>query len=565
MLFLREVTTTMQKATVSPSTPLAESNHPGECTILIVDDLEENLDLLEDILSERSYRTVRARNGLEALEILKVTVVDVIVADAMMPRMDGFELCKAVRKLKPYAQTPFIIHSANYVDKEDEEFARRLGVDRYVVKDPGLVALMKAVEELLVRPSPPESGLPPVHNAQIDEPTFLEKHHSMVSKKLEEKMSELELYAETLNRRNRELQASEARYRSLFEYASVAIFVIDRRSGKVVDVNRMGTLLLRSSREEILTMAHIPFIEKSPLPLSMEQEATYFTGESAIRARDGEIIEVEMGASPVAQPHDTRLILFLRDVTEQRKMRQQLLEAEKMMMMGCFATGIAHEIRNPLTAVTLNLQYLLHKRGNDVEIREYVESAAEATQRIGHVVENTLNLARRTPLVPRWERVNAVVSAALRFVRIPLQEKNLRISVRLGDSLPAVSLDAKEVQQALLNLLQNAIEVSPRGGTISVITSTHQRAGTNDKRAKVEIAVVDSGPGIRNEDLARLFEPLRTTKSGGTGIGLALSKHIMERHGGEISLEPNPGGGMIARLVFIVTDETNNGGTHVQG
>ena len=139
----------MQIVTASPSAPLADISQPKQGTILIVDDIEENLDLLEDILSERHYRTVRARNGLEALELLRVSVVDLIVADAMMPRMDGFELCKAVRKLKTYINTPFVIHSANYVDKEDEEFARHLGVDRYVVKDPGLATLTKAVEELL--------------------------------------------------------------------------------------------------------------------------------------------------------------------------------------------------------------------------------------------------------------------------------------------------------------------------------------------------------------------------------------------------------------------------------
>lgn len=560
----------MQKSTLLFSPQLADHSHTRQYRILIVDDLEENLDLLDDVLAEDGFETVRSRNGAEALEVLRVTAVDLIVADAMMPKMDGFELCKAIRKLPTYANIPFIIHSANYIDHEDEQFAQRIGVDRYVMKQPGLGSLTTAVKELLAERYAHLSHTPEVRigrgkpQQRMDEPTFLEKHHSMVSKKLEEKMAELEVYTETLDRRNRELQASEARYRSLFEYASVAIFVIDRHTGKVLDVNRMGTALVQSSREEILMMESFPFVEKNGFLSSLLQTTTFFSGETAIRSRNGEIIEVEIGAGPVAQYLDTRLILFVRDVTEQRKMQQQLVQAEKMMMMGCFATGIAHEIRNPLTAVALNLQYLLHKHGGQADIREYVESAFDATLRVGNVVENTLNLARRTPLSLKPHKVNTIVNDALRFVRISLQEKNMKVVCQLPGDLPLVDLDAKEVQQALLNLFQNAIEVSPAGGTITVATMMRLPRRSEDKRVKVEISVRDSGSGIKMEDLPHLFEPLRSTKSGGTGIGLSLSKHIMDRHRGEISLESHPEGGAIARLVFVTTIE-NNGGTHVQG
>jgi signal transduction histidine kinase len=234
-----------------------------------------------------------------------------------------------------------------------------------------------------------------------------------------------------------------------------------------------------------------------------------------------------------------------------------------MMMMGCFAAGIAHEIRNPLTAVALNLQHLLYKHGSQKDIREYLELAFDATLRVGNVVENTLNLARRTPLSLKAQQVNGVVNDALRFVRISLQEKNMKVVLQLARDLPLVDLDAKEVQQALLNLLQNAIEVSPQGGTITVATTMRPLKQSDNKRVKIEISVRDSGPGIKPEDQPHLFEPLRSNKSGGTGIGLSLSKHIMDRHRGEISVESHPEGGAIARLVFLKTIE-NNGGTNVQ-
>jgi PAS domain S-box-containing protein len=559
----------MNDVVLSSSTQLAEDVRPRHPRLLIVDDIDENLDLLEDVLLEQAYEIVRAHNGVEALEVLRTTTVDLIVADAMMPKMDGFELCKALRQQTSTKNIPFVIHSANYVDKEDEDFAHTIGADRYVVKDPALSSLKSAIEELLERTAEHMAGTPEVRIQKGRGPQkgsndreFLEKHHSMVSKKLEEKMVELEMYADTLNRKNRELQSSEARYRSLFEYASVAIFVIDRQSGKVLDVNRMGMNLLRSTREDVLTLETFPFAERNEFLASLLESTKYIAGETAVRARDGEIIEVEIGAGPVAQANDLRQILFIRDITEQRKMQQQLVQAEKMMMMGCFATGIAHEIRNPLTAVALNLQYLLHKHGAQTDIREYVEAAFEATLRVGNVVENTLNLARRTPLSLKPEKVNTVVNEVLRFVRIPLQEKGIKLRFALDETVPLVELDAKEIKQALLNLLQNAIEVSSTGGEITISTLCRPSRRPDEKRAKVEIGVKDSGPGIRPEDIPHLFELLRTTKAGGTGIGLALSKHIMDRHRGEISLEPHPEGGTLARLIFTTTLE-NNGGTHV--
>jgi PAS domain S-box-containing protein len=522
-------------------------------TILIADDLEENIDLVEDILGDSRYMFVRARNGLESLEALSTTQVHLIIADAMMPKMDGFELCKAIRLRHSSPRIPFVIHTANYVDKEDEEFARRIGVDRYLMKQPGLESLIETVDELLGNDSghrKTDPGAPPPDVHHLDDPSFLERHHRLVSKKLEEKMAELELYTRTLNLRNRELQSSEARYKSLFIYASVAIFVLDRNSGRIVDANNAAMVLLKSTKEDLLALESFPFAEGNEHVLSLQDSTGYASADAAIRTKEGETIEVEIAAGPVVQPYDDRLILYVRDVTEQRHMRQQLIEAEKMMMMGSIAAGIAHEIRNPLTGVALNLQFLLMKEFADPSLRTYVEAANEGTQRIGSVVESTLSLARRAPLTLRPEPVNAVAIQALRLVRIPLREKRITLTMDLAESLPPVAMDVREIQQALINLLQNAIEVSPPGSTITVTSSLLPSFLIGAPAPGVEIAIADAGPGIRPEDLPRMFEPLRSTKSGGSGIGLALSKHIMERHGGRIALEPRPGGGTKASLVF---------------
>ena len=523
--------------------PPARDSQPLE--ILLVDDIQENLELLEDVLSENGYRTVIARNGVEALQLLKAENVHMIVADAMMPKMDGFQLCKEVRTLPACATLPFIIYTGNYVDAGDQEFARSIGVDRYVVKYAGLGALVQAINELAHHhygrvPEEPE----PVQE-QLDDQEFLEKHRAIVIKKLEEKMAELEMYADTLIRKNREIQASEDRYRTLFDHASIAIFVLDRETGKIVDVNRAGIELLGFGREELLGMAHLPF-SGSEFTSTMLDTARFASGETTITRKDGESVQVDLGVGPVTRPQDTRVLLYVRDISEQKKMREQLIQADKLTLMGRLAAGIAHEIRNPLSAIALNLQYLIFKTQAHTEFCDPLKDALEGTRRIEAVIENTLNLARVTPPVLKEEQINELARQVLGFIKISVQQKDIHFATHLADGLPPVYIDAKQMQQVVLNVVQNAIDASPDGATVELTTS--HVATVAGGGGMVELAVRDLGPGISQEQQKHLFEQFYTTKSGGTGLGLSISKQIIEKHKGEIRIDPAEGGGTIVRI-----------------
>ena len=473
-------------------TPARDSQH---LKILLVDDIQENLELLEDVLSENGYHTIIARNGVEALQLLKAESVHMIVADAMMPKMDGFQLCKEVRTLPTCTTLPFIIYTGNYVDAGDQDFARSIGVDRYVVKYAGLGALVQSINELAHhhygRPEEPA----PVQE-QLDDQEFLEKHRAIVIKKLEEKMAELEMYADTLIRKNREIQASEDRYRTLFDHASIAIFVLDRETGKIVDVNRAGIELLGFEREELLGMAHLPF-SGSEFTSTMLDTAHFASGETTITRKDGESVQVDLGVGPVTRPQDTRVLLYVRDISEQKKMREQLIQADKMTLMGRLAAGIAHEIRNPLSAVALNLQYLVFKTQNQTELCDPLKDALEGTRRIEAVIENTLNLARVTPPVLKEEQINDLARQVLGFIKISVQQKDIHFATRFADGLPPVHIDAKQMQQVVLNVVQNAIDASPDGATVELTTSRVATAA--GEREMVELAVRDLGPGISAE------------------------------------------------------------------
>jgi PAS domain S-box-containing protein len=522
-------------------------------TVLLVDDVPENLALLEDVLSEHGYTTLLARNGIEALQFLSRGQVHLIVADAMMPKMDGFQLCKEVKAKAELASVPFIIYTGNYVDGADEDFARSIGVDRYVVKYSGLGTLIQAVNELAqdrygYRQSSSQAP------EKIDDQVFLEKHHAIIIKKLEEKMAELEMYAETLIVKNREIQASEDRYRSLFDNASIAIYVVDRDTGKVLDANKQGQLLLGHSREELLALPRLPFIDEHDVSARVLDASKFSSGEIRMQTRSGLTRDLELGVGPLTNPEETRVLLYVRDITEEKQMREQLMQAEKMSLMGRLAAGIAHEIRNPLAAVSLNLQFLGQKAGLDESTKAIIRDALEGTRRVESVMENTLSLARITPPVMKSENIHELLDQALGFLKVTVQQKKTQMQHAYAESIPRIHVDAKQIHQVMLNILQNAIDASHDGGLISVSTGVVDEPiiGQTIGVPCVALVVRDHGVGMSKEQYKHVFEHFKTTKPGGTGLGLAMSKQIMLRHGGEIIIEPAPGSGTIVRLLFPV-------------
>lgn len=543
-----------RRSTTDPASATQEQRKEiGESRIirvLVVDDIQENLELLDDVLSDGGYAPVTARNGVQALDILKREEVHLVIADAMMPKMDGFQLCKEVRSIPGYARTPFIIYTGNYVDDSDQEFAHNIGVDRYVVKGTGVGELFEAINELVRQryghlPEPVGSG-----EARLDDQAFLEQHRALVIKKLEQKMVELEVYAETLERKNREIHASEERYRALFESASIPIFVVDRETGKVLDVNRQGIDLLGYARDELTAMPRLPFADAGEFAKEILDASKFVAGETTVRRADGEVRDVDVGVGPVTRPQDSRLLLYIRDITDQKKMREHLLQAEKMALMGRLAAGIAHEVRNPLAAITLNLQYLAAKGGLDTPMVESIGNALEGAKRVESVIENTLSLARVSPPVLQPEAVNGIVEKVIGFIEMASRQKDVRVETELGADLPEVKVDAKQIQQVLLNIVQNAIDASPVGEVVTLTTCSAGRAGEAQAPSAVCIMVRDRGPGVPPEQRKYLFQQFRTTKPGGTGLGLVLSRQILERHGGSVTLDDAPGGGTVVRIVI---------------
>jgi PAS domain S-box-containing protein len=372
---------------------------------------------------------------------------------------------------------------------------------------------------------------------QIDEQAFLERHHTIVTKKLEDKMRELQQYAETLMKKNRELIASENRSRRLFEDAGIAIFVIDQKTKSIIDVNKQAVTLLEQSKEEILRLPSLSFASMDASIADLYGTQASRMGEAVLQTPKGNMIYVDITSSSIQGMDDSiQTLLFVRDITEKKRMREQLLQAEKMSTMGHIATGIAHEIRNPLAGILLNLQFLDRHLPQGTTDYESVQAALEGVHRVQQVIEDTLGLARVAPPSFREVSMNPLIDKALLYLKLSMRHKSIAIHKQLATHLPRVIIDPNQIQQVLLNMLQNAVDACPDSGCIDVRTDIALQPEVSVQPC-VRITIHDSGSGVPAEVLEHLFEPFHTTKTDGTGLGLMLSKYIIDRHHGQITVK----------------------------
>ncbi len=234
-----------------------------------------------------------------------------------------------------------------------------------------------------------------------------------------------------------------------------------------------------------------------------------------------------------------------------RERDAHLHESQRREMLGRLAGGLAHDFNNLLAAVLAHLSFARDALPAGSEVRTDVETAATAAERGARLTRQLLTFARRQPLAPKPLDLNALIAGLDRLVA-PLLGKNIQRQVRLGDGLWLVRADAMQLEQLILNLLLNARDAMPEGGTVRVETCNQMVAhdGAADAEAAgvapgawVRLEVEDGGHGMDETTRARAFEPFFTTKQSGTGLGLATVQTIVQQAGGRVALRTAPGAG----------------------
>lgn len=258
-------------------------------------------------------------------------------------------------------------------------------------------------------------------------------------------------------------------------------------------------------------------------------------------------------------------VFTARLVRRTRRAERRASAAERLAEVGALTGGLAHEIRNPLSTLALNAQ-LLEEGLRDAALPEEerqrmirrIGSLRRETERLGATLEDFLQYAGEMRLSRESARLNDIVDELLDFFAPQATQQGVRLRADLTREMPAAPLDVSLVKQAVLNLLLNAVQAMSRnapGTPRELILRTAVRGGREGSPRVCELRVIDTGPGIAPEMLAKIFQPYFSTKSGGTGLGLPTSRRIVEAHGGELEVYSEPGRGTEFVLVFPAAAE----------
>ncbi len=272
-----------------------------------------------------------------------------------------------------------------------------------------------------------------------------------------------------------------------------------------------------------------------------------------INPRSGEKVPMEITAVEVsdARGEVTAVVSILHDLSEmreleRRRVEQQLFESEKLAAVGRLAASIAHEVNNPLEAIKNSL-YLLQTSKDEATNVRFLEVARKETERVSHIIRQMLGFARRAGEV-EWVNVNQVLEETLILVEKKLKQSGVAVVPKFAADLPPVRARADQLRQVFLNLILNAQQAIEGKGEITISTLNTQQA----LQPSIAIEISDSGLGISEEELPRIFEPFFSKRQKGTGLGLWVTQDIVRQHGGRIEVTSSKGKGTTFRIILLV-------------
>ncbi|MHC4436382.1 MAG: ATP-binding protein [Planctomycetota bacterium] len=236
---------------------------------------------------------------------------------------------------------------------------------------------------------------------------------------------------------------------------------------------------------------------------------------------------------------------------ERLRQNERMFRAEQLATMGQFAAGIAHELRNPLTAIRSTVQYLENEFGRDTDQRKLAHDILDEVDRLNNIVGNLLSLARPAESNPEEIDVRREIERCANFIEAKAKSQNINLETDFEDDLPKLRFDQAELRQVLLNVMMNGLQAMPEGGRLLIkACCLVEDSVAGSERMLIQIQ--DEGTGIPANLRQKVFEPFFTTKAGGTGLGLAICNSIVKRYNGEIWIEQAEGGGAEVKISLPV-------------
>ncbi len=390
---------------------------------------------------------------------------------------------------------------------------------------------------------------------------------------LSEDKRTLELYSSGLKDQVAEksgaLALTEQKYRALFDHANDGILVLDRY-GNITDVNYRFCEMHGFDIEAIRGANFRLFeIERKRGEIDdrirriLNNESLVYEAEHY--RRDGSKVLLEISARSIDFGGVPHIQAFHRDVTEKMRLQEQVLQSQKMESMGLLAGGIAHDFQNVLTAILAHTEVLRRHVSTDDFGKRRIKTIEDAATRAGQMISKLLSFARKESLELVPTDLNSVVEDAVDLLGRALIEQNVKLRIKLDSARPAITGDGIHLEQVLANLVMNAADAMPGGGTITISTAFRETGQDGREAAPflppgkyALMSVSDTGTGIPREVIDRIFDPFFTTKpvGKGTGLGLAIVYGIVKSHKGEIRVQSRDKEGTTFELYFPLLEQT---------
>ncbi|HTY20736.1 MAG TPA: ATP-binding protein [Geobacteraceae bacterium] len=336
--------------------------------------------------------------------------------------------------------------------------------------------------------------------------------------------------------------------------------VIDSVGDGVIVLDREGNItLINPAAEEITGISrrqgqgHL-FNEifagvQTLLEMTAKTAATGMTisdYENIVLSKASHVTPVSATTSPLLKDNGEQIgtILILRDLSNIRELERAVRQADRLSTLGTLAAGLAHEIKNPLGGIKGAAQLLERELPGGSELCDYIGIMLKEVQRVNRIVEELLELASPRPLKPVKVNLHKTLGDILILQKRAVAKKNVSFLQQFDPSIPPLLGDESLLIQLFLNLIKNAVEAVGNTGLIKVtsrVLADYSMTHKGERRARmVAIEISDDGPGIRKDDMERLFTPFFTTKPNGTGLGLAICHKIVSEHRGMIKVDSEP-------------------------
>ncbi len=485
--------------------------------LLLIEDNPDHALLTKRIIRDagRDYELAATSTAQEGLDSIFKNDYDLVLCDYRLSGYTALDILSHARENG--FSLPFVIITSAGNEKIAVE-AMKKGAYDYVVKD-------HAYEEVL----------PMVVDKSLERYHFQEEKENL----------------------KRELVESERKYRSIFDNANDAIFVADVETQVILDTNKQGEKLINRTKKEIQRMSWFDLYPAYKAELYRSQfeaqvrDGGFVDADTEIVCKDSSIIPVYVSASVVEIGKKKVIQGIFKNMTDYKKLEEQLIQSGKMAAMGQLAAGISHELNQPLTGIKGFAQAIMMDLDEDNPIKEDLRKIEKQSERMDQIIRNIRSFAQRAKFKLEAIDVNRPIEDSLGLLGEQLRLHNIKLEARLAPGLPKIEGDINQLQQVFLNFITNARDAIDSlnvesGGALTIITELDSESN------QIKVVFADTGGGIKKSQLTHIFNPFYTTKSpgGGMGLGLSICYRIIRDHHATIKVDSKLGVGTTFTLNF---------------